>query len=180
MSTSFDLSSNCYVKYCITAKRKKGGRESFYKLREMLEDLIDKYGVTSAYESTRGEDALDLDEHNKICIYLWTPGLSDNFLEVANEKELEKREAIFSYFGSNNYPPDVLTAISSLFSERGNDFGYLNSLGGCRLLEEGCELEAEEFGKGISTNLTLKEAKRLAELLGEVNIKETEGIYPSN
>lgn len=70
MSTSFDLSSNCYVKYCITAKRKKGGRESFYKLREMLEDLIDKYGVTSAYESTRGEDALDLDEHNKICIYL--------------------------------------------------------------------------------------------------------------
>lgn len=68
MSTSFDLSSNCYVKYCITAKRKKGGRESFYKLREMLEDLIDKYGVRSAYESTRGEDALDLDEHNKICI----------------------------------------------------------------------------------------------------------------
>gem|GEM_PF-4258605 len=56
----------------------------------------------------------------------------------------------------------------------------MNSLGGCRLLEEGCELEAEEFGKGISTNLTLKEAKRLTELLGEVNIKETEGIYPSN
>ena len=110
-------------------------------------------------------------------IYLWTPGLSDNYLKVG-EREYKRREPIFSCYGCNDYPPDTATNISSLFSELGDDFDYMRLIRNSYLLDERKNLEDEEFGEGISTYLTLKEAKRLVELLGEVNIKETEVIYP--
>lgn len=112
---------------------------------------------------------------------MWTPGVSDNYLDddymdsdECDNDDQEEREMEYQEFArwDDSYPPDVAVAFAVLFGDRGDDRSYLSKLD--------CETELlqddGQLSESIVTDLTYKEAGRLAELLDKVSVEKIESI----
>ena len=166
-------SSSSFVTYRITSG---GNEEAFMQFRILLDRLCKKYEQRYIPNTYGGGDPLDTYDDSEITLTMWTPGLSDNYLDEADDDddEMESRESRFQDFArwDSSYPPDVAVAFAVLFGSMGDETGYLSELTyKTRLIDENGQLSDE-----IQTNLTRKEAGRLMELLDRVHIEETEII----
>lgn len=164
-------SSSSFVTYRITPGENE---EAFMQLRILIERLCSKYEQYYVPNTYDGGDALSTYEGKTITLTMWTPGLSDNYLDEADEDEMAEKEREFHEFArwDDSYPPNVAVALSALFSNMGDEMGYLSRLTSeTELLDDDGQLSDK-----IQTNLTRKEIGRLIELLDRVNVEEIETI----
>lgn len=164
-------SSSSFVTYRITPG---GNEEAFMQLRILIERLCSKYEQYYVPNTYVGGDALSTFEGEPITLTMWTPGLSDNYLDEADDDEMEEKEREFHEFArwDGSYPPSAAVALSALFGDMGDEMGYLSRLTSeTELLDSDGQLSDE-----IHTNLTRKEIGRLIELLDKVRVEETEII----
>ena len=164
-------SSSSFVTYRITPG---GDEEAFMQLRILLERLCSKYEQYYVPNTYDGGEALSTYEDGEITLTMWTPGLSDNYLDEVEDDELESRESEFHEFArwDGSYPPSAAVAFAAMFGNMGDEMGYLS-----RLTFQTKLLDAEgQLSDEIQTDLTRKEAGRLSELLNRVHVEETEII----
>lgn len=164
-------SSSSFVTYRITPGENE---EAFMQLRMLLERLCKKYEQRFVPNTYDGGDALDTYDDEEITLTMWTPGLSDNYLDEADDEEMEEKEREFHEFArwDGSYPPSAAVALAALFGNMGDEMGYLS-----RLTFQTKLLDAEgQLSDEIQTDLTRKEAGRLLELLNRVHVEETEII----
>lgn len=164
-------SSSSFVTYRITPG---GNEEAFMQLRILIERLCSKYEQYYVPNTYDGGDALSTFEGEPITLTMWTPGLSDNYLDEADEEKMEEKEREFHEFArwDGSYPPSAAVALSALFGDSGDEMGYLSRLTfQTKLLDDDGQLSDE-----IQTNLTRKEVGRLSELLNRVHVEQTEII----
>lgn len=163
-------SSSSFVIYTIKPGENK---KAFKELCSFMEKLCEKYEQRYILDTYGGPDEIDIDIYNnKIQLQMWTPGLSDEYIDqfFEDKEEEQRREKEFSEFGRDNYPPNVEVAISALFGYEGDSMMYLCNLD-CEteLLDDNGKISSE-----IVTDLTHDECVKLVELLEEVEVEEEE------
>lgn len=145
------------------------------QFRILLERLYGKYELRYIPNTYGGGDPLDTYE-SEIILTMWTPGLSDNYLDEAGveDDEMDERESDFDDFArwDGSYPPHAAVAFAVLFGSMGDERSYLSQLT-CQstLFDDDGQLSDD-----IQTDLTRKEAGRLIELLDRVHVEEIEII----
>lgn len=168
---SVDLSRESYVAYHIITK---GNQDDILKLQILLEDFLGKYELVTPTPDYNSGKPLDMDYTDEIVCRLWTPGLSRIFIK-GHEKDDDygKRCFLYNNFARKGYPPKVEIAIASMFGADGGWCGYLEKLNSSiKLLDKDGEIS-----KDVKTNITKREAERLIELLGKLDVKQSEGLY---
>lgn len=173
-------SSSSFVTYRITPGKNK---EAFTQLQILLNRLTRKYEqryIANTYGDGEGLVVYE-DDDPEINLTMWTPGVSDNYLDddymdsdECDNDDQEEHEMEYQEFArwDDSYPPDVAVAFAVLFGDRGDDRSYLSKLD--------CETELlqddGQLSESIVTDLTYKEAGRLAELLDKVSVEKIESI----
>ena len=162
-------SSSSFVTYRITSG---GDDEAFMQLRILLERLSEKYDQRYIMNTYDGGDPLEYKDNSEIKLTMWTPGLSDNYLDDVPESEEKERVSEFHEFarGDNKYPPEAVIAFAALFGSKGDNMGFLSKLTHTTKLLDKDGL----ISKSITTDLTRKEAARLSELLKKVCVDRVE------
>lgn len=166
-----DLTSESYVAYHITTE---GNQDDILKLQILLEDFLGKYELVTPTPDYNSGKPLDMDYTDEVVCRLWTPGLSREFIE-GHEKDDDygKRRFLYKTFARKGYPPKAEVAIASMFGCDGGWCGYLEKLNSSTELLD----KDGEISKGVKTDITKREAERLIELLGKLNIERSEGLF---
>ena len=162
-------SSSSFVTYRITPGEDD---EPFMQLRILLDRLRDKYDQRYIMNTYDGGEPLEYNSNTEIKLTMWTPGLSDNYLDDVHDGERSERVSEFHEFarGDNNYPPEAVIAFAALFGGKGDNMGFLSKLTHTTKLLDKDGL----ISKSITTDITRKEAARLNELLEKVCVDKVE------
>ncbi len=164
-------SSSSFITYRITPG---GNEEAFMQLRILIDRLCSKYEQSYIPNTYDGGDPLDTYDDFEIRLTMWTPGLSDNYLDEVDEDEMEEKESEFHEFArwDNSYPPNAAVALSALFGQMGDEMAYLSRLTYKNYLLD----ENGQISEDIRTDLSRKEIGRLSELLDKVHVEQIEII----
>lgn len=158
-----------FVDYIITS----GGNDvDFKKLRTFLLGLSKKYQQRSVPNLYDCGTPLRISEMSKIELTLYTPGLSDDYLDEVIDDELESRKRGFEFFGrfDNAYPPSALVAFLVIFGDRGDDMNYIAHLNS----ETKAFASNGRINPEICTDIKAVEATVLEKLLEKVRINRFE------
>ena len=155
-----------FVKYEFTPG---DDQDVFEQFHAFLNGLLEKYEARIVpSEAVCGEP---LNAYSTLIeLYLYTPGLSDNYLDEPEDSD--EADRAFEFYGRNDgkHPPKPEVALAVTFGDSGDDEYYLSGL------DNSIELISDKnrISPRVRTDLTNKEAKELASYIQKVSIKETE------
>ena len=141
----------------------------FEQFRSFLRELLRKHEARLVPSEMTGEEPIFF-EGQTVTLQLYTPGLSDNYLDEPEDAESAASE--FEYFGRSDgrHPPKPEVAFAVAFGDSGDDEYYLSDLDSSMELFE----DEETFSSDITTDLTPDEARELMFYLKKVKIQEKE------